>query len=40
MSNRHGKAWLKDWKKKLIICARIFGEGGDSVSDGLGQARV
>lgn len=24
-------------KKKVIICARIFGEGGDSLSDGQGQ---
>lgn len=39
LSDGHGKAWFKDWreKKKVIICARIFGEGGDSVSDGQGQ---
>lgn len=39
LSDGHGKAWFKDWreKKKVIICTRIFGEGGDSVSDGQGQ---
>ena len=37
MVQRLEKKKRKKRKEKVIICARIFGEGGDSVSDGQGQ---